>query len=330
MGRGNADDRQVSDRYARQIILPEVGAVGQAKLAAARVLVVGAGGLGSSVLPALAGAGVGHIDIVDHDRVDASNLHRQWLYRMSDIGRPKAEAAWDALAPLNPEVGLHAHAERLRPSNVEGLVGAVDLVVDAADSLAVTYMLGSTCHRLRKPLITASVLEQRGYVGGFSGGAPSYRAIFPDMPTVVGSCAINGVLGSAVGVLGSLQAHMALQVLLGQHPSPLGRLVSVDLKTMNFGGFGFEGTPEPEDVEIAFIEACDLRSGDRVVELRPVEEAPEPAVAGAMRVAPDEVSAEIQPSSGRVVFACASGVRAYRAARSAQSRWACEAAVLIA
>ena len=322
--------RVMSDRYARQMVLPEIGGAGQARLAAARVLVVGAGGLGSPVLATLAGAGVGHLTVFDHDRVEESNLHRQPLYRMADIGRHKVDAARDALLAANPEIGVEALSQRLAVAEAAALVGGHDLVLDCADSLAVAYVLSDACRDVGKPLISASVLGLSGYVGAFCAGAPSYRAVFPDMPSTVGSCAANGVLGSAVAVLGSLQAHMALQLLLGLEPSPLGRLISVDLRTLVFGGFGFLGVEEPAAAPIPFIGHDEVTADDLVVELRGVEEAPEPVQADALRLAPAEIAADpaLVPVGRRVVLCCASGVRAHRAARLLAEHGARDLAVL--
>src|ERR1700722_11385853 len=146
------------DRYSRQSILPEIGPAGQARLREATVLVIGAGGLGSAVLQYLCAAGVGRLVIVDHDRVEVSNLHRQPIYRMSDVGNLKAEAARAALMGANPEVTIETVTERLTPANVARLLAEVDLVVDAADSFAVTYAVSDECQRIDKPLISASVL----------------------------------------------------------------------------------------------------------------------------------------------------------------------------
>src|SRR5581483_6688736 len=154
----------MTDRYSRQSILPEIGPAGQARLRAAQLLVIGAGGLGSAVLQYLCAAGVGRLVIVDHDRVEVSNLHRQPIYRMSDVGHLKAEAAREALAGANPEVRIEAVCERLTPINARPLVEDVDLVVDAADSFAVTYVMSDECQRVNKPLISASVLGLSGYV----------------------------------------------------------------------------------------------------------------------------------------------------------------------
>ncbi|MDE2263144.1 MAG: HesA/MoeB/ThiF family protein, partial [Gammaproteobacteria bacterium] len=242
----------MSERYARQMVLPEVGAAGQARLAAATVLVAGAGGLGCAVLQYLCAAGVGRLLIVDHDRVEESNLHRQPLYGMSDLGEPKARAAAAAMRELNPQVTVEEAVERLTPANAASWVSRADLIIDAADSLALTYILSDECLRQEKPLVSASVLGLSGYAGAFCGGAPSYRAVFPEMPRQAGSCAQSGVLGTAVGVIGTLQAHLTLAILLDLTPTALGRLVTVDFRTLRFSGFSFASAPEPSGPALRF------------------------------------------------------------------------------
>jgi molybdopterin/thiamine biosynthesis adenylyltransferase/rhodanese-related sulfurtransferase len=307
-----------TSRYARQTILGEVGPAGQARLAAAHVLVVGAGGLGCPVLQYLVGAGVGRITVVDHDTVEVTNLHRQPLYRMSDIGRPKVEAAREALLGFNPEVRLDAVAERLTPQNAASLVAAADLVVDAADSFAVTYMLSDACFATGKPLVSASVIGLTGYAGAFCGGGPSYRAVFPDVSIDGGTCDTVGVLGTAVVVLGGLQAHIALHLLLGLEPSPLGKVVTFDAKRLAFGGFGFDGSPEPDEV-LPFIAADAVRPDDIVVDLRGLDEAPVSPFTGARRLVVDTID-ELEKTDGRVVLACRSGQRSLMAADRLRAR----------
>jgi molybdopterin/thiamine biosynthesis adenylyltransferase/rhodanese-related sulfurtransferase len=305
----------MSDRYARQMVLPEVGAAGQARLAAASVVVVGAGGLGCPVLQYLAGAGVGRLVVVDHDRVEETNLHRQPLYTMADIGTLKAEAAAAALRHFNPGIAVDIVAERLTPQNATVLVAGADLVVDAADSFAVTYVLSDACLAIGKPMISASVIGLTGYVGAFCGGGPSYRAVFPDVAVEGGTCATVGVLGTAVAVLGSLQAHLALHLLLGLEPSVLGRVITFDAKRLAFGGFGFAGSPEPGQF-VPFIAPDSVTADDLVVDLRSLEEAPQSPFAGARRLDVDHVAALLaEPSSSRrIVLCCRSGQRALAAA----------------
>ena len=305
----------MSERYARQMVLPEVGAAGQARLAAASVVVVGAGGLGCPVLQYLAGAGVGRLIVVDHDRVEETNLHRQPLYTMADIGKLKAEAAAAALRRFNPGIAVDVVAERLTPQNATVLVAGADLVVDAADSFAVTYVLSDACLAIGKPMISASVIGLTGYVGAFCGGGPSYRAVFPDVAVEGGTCATVGVLGTAVAVLGSLQAHLALHLLLGLEPSALGRVITFNAKRLAFGGFGFAGSPEPEQF-VPFIAPDSVTADDLVVDLRSLEEAPQSPFAGARRLDVDHVVALLaEPSSSRrIVLCCRSGQRALAAA----------------
>jgi sulfur-carrier protein adenylyltransferase/sulfurtransferase len=312
----------MSDRYSRQTILPELGEAGQARLAAARVLVVGAGGLGCAALPYLAAAGVGQLVIVDHDVVEESNLHRQPLYRMSDLGSAKAHAARTALLAMNPAIRIEALGERLTPANAAPLVDESDVVIDAADSFAVTYVLSDACHSAGRPLVSASVLGLAGYVGVFCAGAPSYRALFPEMPRTAGSCSQAGVLGTAVGVMGTLQAHLALAVLLEWQPPPSGRLISVDFRRLEVGGFSFSAAPEPANAPLSFIAPGQVSTADAVIDLRSREEAPQSPFPGALRASVEALEArEVSvPPSARVVVCCRSGVRAWRAARALQAQ----------
>ncbi|MDE2051399.1 MAG: HesA/MoeB/ThiF family protein [Gammaproteobacteria bacterium] len=308
----------MSERYARQTVLPEVGAAGQARLAAATVLVAGAGGLGCAVLQYLCAAGVGRLLIVDHDRVEESNLHRQPLYRMSDLGEPKARAAAAAMRELNPQVTVEEAVERLTPANAASWVSRADLIIDAADSLALTYILSDECLRQEKPLVSASVLGLSGYAGAFCGGAPSYRAVFPEMPRQAGSCAQSGVLGTAVGVIGTLQAHLALAILLDLTPTALGRLVTVDFRTLRFSGFSFASAPEPSGPALRFIDAKDVGAADLVIDLRSLTEAPVSPFPGALRLGVEDIerAGVADASAARVVLCCRSGIRAWRAAQA--------------
>ncbi|MPR10933.1 HesA/MoeB/ThiF family protein [Microvirga tunisiensis] len=306
----------MTTRYARQIVLPEVGEAGQAKLASSSVLVVGAGGLGCPVLQYLAAAGVGRITIVDHDRVDESNLHRQPLYRTTDLGQLKVEAAQKALEALNPSVVVDARPIALDPAAAKDLVRGADVIVDAADNIAVTYILNDACKAAGRPLVSASCVGLKGYVGAFCAGAPSYRSVFPDMPQNLGNCATLGVLGSVVGVLGGLQAQMVLALILGLDPSPLGQLVSVDLQRLEFGGFSFLDAPDATGFAPPFIAPSDVTADDMVFELRSLDEVSVSPFPQARRATVDTIverSRNVSESS-RIVLCCRSGFRAWRAA----------------
>ena len=306
-------------RYARQIALPEVGPGGQDRLRAARILVVGAGGLGVPILHYLAGAGVGAITVVDGDRVEEANLHRQPLYRMDDLGLPKAEAAAQALCALNPDVVVRPEARWLDPACAPGLVADADIVLDCADTFAASLTLSDACRDAGRPLISGSALGLSGYAGGFCGGAPSLRAVFPDLPQTAASCASAGVLGPVVAMIGAVQAHMALAVMLGLMPTPLGAMLIFDAKTLHASRFRFDAATEPRRAH-EFVAISQIRQDDLVVDLR--AEAPAPFHPDAVHL-PSERLTELTPSpdTARVVLACRTGLRAFNTARTLAERW---------
>ncbi|NVO55973.1 ThiF family adenylyltransferase [Rhodobacteraceae bacterium B1Z28] len=306
-------------RYARQMILPEVGAKGQDRLSNAHVLIVGAGGLAAPVLPLLAGAGVGQLTIMDRDSVALSNLHRQTLFTEQDCGCAKVQVAAERCQALNDEIEVHAEKRALTNENVTEFVADVDVVLDCADSYAASYILSDTCLRLAKPLISASVLGLSGYVGGFCGGAPSLRAVFPDAPDSGASCATAGVLGPVVGMIGAMQAQMTLNLILGVKPSPLGQMVQFDARPLRSTGFRFDGAPEP-DAHFPFIAPSQLKADDLVIELRNAEEAPEPIHPSARRM-PLEMLINDSNKGKRLALCCATGLRAWRAAEKIQPDW---------
>lgn len=311
----------MSDRYSRQVMVPEFGPQAQARLRAATILVVGAGGLGCPVLSYLAGAGIGRILLVDHDRVEETNLHRQPLYAMSDIGRPKVEAARDALAAQNPEIAVDIQAGMLTPDNADALVAAAGIVVDAADSFAVTYTLNDACFAAGKVLVSASVTGLTGYAGAFCGGGPSYRAVFPDMPDRIANCATDGVLGTAVAVVGALQAHMVLQHGAQMGDAVLSRVVTFDAGKLKFGGFSFAGAAEPDEV-IPFVGEGHIGESDIVVDLRGLDEAPVSPVPGALRYTVETIDEmPLDPDDDRrIVLCCRTGLRSSRAAEKLKLR----------
>ncbi len=227
-------------RYSRHILLKEVGAVGQARLRAARVLVVGAGGLGSPLALFLAAAGVGTLGLVDDDALELSNLQRQVAHATARIGQPKVDSAAETLRALNPEVRLELHHRRLDAEAARDLIPRYDLVCDGTDNFPTRFLLGDACHLLGKPLVTAAVLRFEGQLSVFRGhlGAlhPCHRCLHPEMPPegLVPSCSEAGVLGAVVGVMGTLQATEVLKLLCGIGEPMDGRLLLWDALGMRF------------------------------------------------------------------------------------------------
>ncbi|KLD70847.1 molybdopterin biosynthesis protein MoeB [Xanthomonas pisi DSM 18956] len=236
-----ADEQDFLERYSRHLRLPQVGVQGQRQLAGARVLLVGAGGLGSPAAFYLAAAGVGHLRLADDDVVDRSNLQRQILHTEDSVGTAKVDSAALRIGALNPRVHVEAVQARVSADNVESLLRDVDVVVDGADNFAARYLLNDACIKLGKPLVYGAVQQFEGQVSVFDAGrnrghAPCYRCLFPEPPPpeFAPSCAEAGVLGVLPGVIGLLQATEALKLLLGIGDSLSGRLLSFDALSMRF------------------------------------------------------------------------------------------------
>src|SRR5438067_3778531 len=221
-------------RYARHLILDEVGEEGQEKLLASRVLVVGAGGLGSPMLLYLAAAGIGTIGIIDNDRVDLTNLQRQIVHATRNVGRPKVESARETLAAVNDGIRVETHPMRLAPENAADIVAGYDLIADGSDNFATRYLLTEICFRLRKPLVAAALSPFEGQLSTFrpylGAGHPCYRCLFrePPPPDMVPRCEEAGILGAVAGVMGTLQAVEALKERLGLGDSLDGILLIYD------------------------------------------------------------------------------------------------------
>ncbi|HEU0307268.1 MAG TPA: molybdopterin-synthase adenylyltransferase MoeB [Lysobacter sp.] len=234
-------DTDFYDRYSRHLRLPEVGEAGQRRLEAARVAMVGAGGLGSPAAYYLAAAGVGTLVLADDDVVDRSNLQRQILHTEARIGVAKVDSARIALSALNPRVRIEAFPERITAANVERLIGDADVVIDGADNFPVRYLLNDACVKLGKPLVYGAVHRFEGQVSVYDAGrhrgeAPCYRCLFPEPPPpeAAPNCAEAGVLGVLPGVIGLLQATEAIKLILGIGEPLSGRLLNFDALAMRF------------------------------------------------------------------------------------------------
>lgn len=223
-------------RYARHIILPEVGPVGQRKLLAAKVLLIGAGGLGSPASMYLAAAGVGTLGIVDYDLVDLSNLHRQIVHGHKNLGRPKVDSAADALKDINPDVNVQTHNEPLTSANAMEIVGRYDMVVNGSDNFPTRYLVNDACYLSGKPLIDGSLFRFEGRANVYLPGQGCYRCLFPAPPPpgAVPSCAEAGVLGAMCGVIGTIQAVETIKLILGVGDSLANRLLLFDSLAMEF------------------------------------------------------------------------------------------------
>jgi molybdopterin-synthase adenylyltransferase len=244
---------QELERYARHIVLREVGGPGQAALQRARVLVVGAGGLGAPVLLYLAAAGVGTIGIIDDDNVALSNLQRQVIHATSDIGGRKVDSAAAAIGRLNPHVKVELHAVRLVAANALDLIASYDIVADGSDNFPTRYLVSDACFFARKPLVTAAVgtfdgtlTTLRAHERGANGTPnPTYRCLFPEPPPpgTVPACAEAGILGALTGVLGSLMALEVIREIVGFGEGLVGRLLMLDARSMRFETLAYGWDP---------------------------------------------------------------------------------------
>lgn len=327
--------------YSRQILLKEIGAAGQAALARSRVLIVGAGGLGSPVLQYLAGAGVGHLGIVDADGLDASNLHRQPIFSLADVGRQKAELARAAVQRINPAVHVEVHSVRLDADNALALIGGHDVVVDCTDNFRAKYLINDAAVLAHRPAVFASVYQYEGQLQVYK-PQPNHaclRCLWPDALAdgVVGNCAEAGVLGPVPGTFGTLQALLTLKILLGLSGQLEGELLLLDftsfstlkLKAPRRAECRAPGCAhvraiarEEGDLETALPSLAEaVRRGLEVIDIRTAEEvAARPAAARHIAM-PILLAEPGLLSPGReFLLVCASGKRSLAAARELRKR----------
>lgn len=268
------------ERYNRQIQVPQIGYDGQEKLANAHVAIIGMGGLGCPAGFYLAGAGVGKLTLIDHDVVSLNNLHRQVLYCEEDVNAFKSETAKKALTDINKEIQVNSHNVKLMPSNIADLLLDVDVLVDATDNFTISYLLSDYAQKNNKPLVSASVMGVVGYVGVYCYGTtataknirlPSLRAVFPNPPEVGQDCNSIGVIGTASGMMGTLQAQEVMKVILGDSNQLAGRLLSIDLWTYRQSIMDFSNAPEPINKAI-IISANQIDESDFIIDVRSHQE----------------------------------------------------------
>lgn len=228
-------------RYSRQIILEEVGYAGQEKLKAAKVLIIGAGGLGCPVVQYLTAAGVGTLGIIDDDKVDESNLHRQILYSVKDLGKNKAEVSAKKALELNPFAKALAFPEKLTTDNAIEIIKDFDIVVDGSDNFSTRYLVNDACIALNKPFVSSSVFQLEAQLSVFNyNGGPTYRCIFPEPPENIMNCSEAGVLGYLTGLAGTLQAGEVIKMILEKGEVLSGKLLVFDALKMEFKTIFFE------------------------------------------------------------------------------------------
>lgn len=339
------------DRYRRQITLPTIGTTGQRRLLAASVLVVGAGGLGSPALQYLAGAGVGTIGVIDDDALDVTNLHRQVIHGVDEVGERKVDSAARAVHRIDPAITVRTHRERLTPKNATELVGGYDLVIDGADNFATRYVVADAGEITGVPVVWGAVLRGQGQVAVFwPGRGALYRDVFPEPPAPgeAPSCSEAGVLGTLPGVLGTIMASQTIQLLTGTGRPLVGRLLLWDEATSTTRTLRTEPDPErapatriepPATLDAACrtgspgpseeLEPSELRAllggGTLIVDVREPWEVAGGAVEGAVNVPLGEIldrGAGALPPGDDLVLYCQGGVRSARALEKLRADWA--------
>lgn len=322
------------DRYCRQTILPEIGIEGQLQLKAAKVLIIGSGGLGCPVLQYLAASGVGTIGVADYDKVEASNLQRQILYTVEDIGKFKAVVAKEKATALNPFILVEAHVINVTKENVLPLIEPYDIVVDGSDNFATRYLLNDACVIMNKPLVFGSIFKFEGQVSVFNyQDGPTYRCLFPDQPAPdeMPNCAVIGVVATLPGIVGTLQANEVIKMIIGIGEVLSGRLLVINTLTMHIQYFDFNAIEknklisnfgtytydcEPRVPSINFEELQQLEQTGKI-QLIDVREPEEHAIfnIGGINIPLSQVPTDnrLLDTDHTIVFYCASGIRSKKA-----------------
>ena len=319
-----------SNRYNRQIILPEIGEEGQRKLAKSKVLVIGAGGLGAAILPYLASAGVGEIGIIDHDIIEISNLHRQVIYKTSAVGKSKAEQAKIMISELNPDIKVIAFTEKLSGKNAIALFEKYDIIVDATDSISIKYLINDACLLTNKPMVCGSIFRFQGQVSVFNyQNGPNYRFLYPDENSNALNCENAGVIGVTVGIIGMLQANEVLKIILGIGEILNGKILVYNVLNSEQQKYDFEknsnlqitnedferkyNSDENQVQEINFDSVLDEIENDEVIflDVRNMDESPKISLKNQIQIPLMHLENEIKKlNKNQTIYVfCQSGIR---------------------
>ncbi|KQO25003.1 thiamine biosynthesis protein ThiF [Flavobacterium sp. Leaf82] len=328
-------------RYNRQIILPEIGDIGQDKLSKAKVLVIGAGGLGASILPYLAAAGVGEIGITDDDIIEISNLHRQVIYKSSAVGKYKADEAKLRISELNPLVKVNSIAEKLSGINAIALFEKYDIIVDATDNIAIKYLINDACIITNKPLVYGSIFRFQGQVSVFNyQNGPTYRCLYPDENTQSASCEDAGVIGITVGIIGMLQANEVIKMILKIGEVLSGKILVYNILNNEQQKYDFDKSDVPlinRDIfdekynksinqieEVNFESVFDEINNDEVLflDVRNEDELPKISLKNQIQISLIDLENEIEKrdKSQTIYVFCQSGIRSKIAAELLQKK----------
>ncbi|MFD2943501.1 molybdopterin-synthase adenylyltransferase MoeB [Flavobacterium notoginsengisoli] len=319
---------ETSNRYNRQIILPEIGENGQQKLAESKVLVIGAGGLGSAILPYLASAGVGEIGIADHDVIEISNLQRQVIYKTSAIGKSKAKEAKALISELNPLVKVKAISEKLSGKNALSLFEKYDIIVDATDTISIKYLINDACLITNKPMVYGSIFRFQGQVSVFNyQNGPTYRCLYPDENSNALNCEDAGVIGVSVGIIGMLQANEVLKMILGIGEVLSGKILVYNTLNNEQQKYGFEKNEfksvdreafeekynKAEIEELNFVSVLDEINNQNVLflDVRNIHESPKISLQHQIQIPLMNLEKEIEKldKNQKIYVFCQSGIR---------------------
>lgn len=319
---------ETSNRYNRQMILPEIGEDGQHRLAKAKVLVIGAGGLGAAILPYLAAAGVGEIGIVDDDVIEISNLHRQVIYKSSAVGKSKVKEAKQMISELNPLVKVKAISEKLSGKNVLTLFEKYDIVVDATDIISIKYLINDACLVTNKPMVYGSIFRFQGQVSVFNyQNGPTYRCLYPDENSNVLNCEDAGVIGVSVGIIGMFQANEVLKMILGIGEVLSGKVLVYNILNNEQQKYDFDKSDfqlinretfeekynKWEVEEVSFESVLDEINQDEVLflDVRNIDESPKITLQNQFQISLMHLEKEIEKlnKNQTIYIFCQSGIR---------------------